>query len=133
MGPSHKVAAHSRGPTQGDPPTRGWSLCRDPLLKGSPTQGSPCSKGPHSRGSLSRGLHSRGPALNALKPFCLEDLLSESAFARGPSFMGTPLFVWPPFWWGPPFCGSPPFCGAPMPQPVMFYRLAETEAACCCC
>jgi hypothetical protein len=30
---------------------------------------------------------------NILKPFCLEDPLSESVFAWGPSFVGTPLFV----------------------------------------
>jgi hypothetical protein len=30
---------------------------------------------------------------DVLKPFCLEDPLSESAFAWGPSFVGAPLFV----------------------------------------
>jgi hypothetical protein len=44
--------------------------------------------GPHSRGP-----YSRGPASNTLKPFWLENPLSESAFARVPSFVGPPLFV----------------------------------------
>jgi hypothetical protein len=30
---------------------------------------------------------------NILKPFCLEDPLSESSFARGPSFVGAPFFA----------------------------------------
>jgi hypothetical protein len=49
--------------------------------------------GSHSRGPGSREPHSRGAAPNALKPLCQEDFLSESAFARGPSFVGAPLFV----------------------------------------
>jgi hypothetical protein len=44
------------------------------------------------------GSHSRGPSLKGARtklidPLCLEDLLSESAFARGASFVGAPVFV----------------------------------------
>jgi hypothetical protein len=68
-------------------------------LKGAPTQEGPNSKEPLLNGVILKGgptqggPHSRGLAPDALKPFCLGEPLSESAFARGPSFFGAPIFV----------------------------------------